>query len=204
MRRAKPGKPRVARGAMDLESLDAWLGRTKPAPKVDGVSMLDGYLAAIVVGPCSISPEEWFVDLLGVNGHIGSAHGKNLDAIMAIAARFNAIGEILSTTPAQYAPIFHRTDDGIVFAGPWCMGFLKAMQLRWNDWDPLRNTDRIECGLLLPILLHCADELGLQVPGPKLGGPDIEAFLKTAYHDIPRVVPAIREFWMPQRLTEIR
>jgi hypothetical protein len=24
------------------------------------------------------------------------------------------------------------------------MGFLKAMKLRWNDWDPLRNTNRIE------------------------------------------------------------
>jgi uncharacterized protein len=194
----------MARGAMDLESLDAWLGRTKPASKVDGVSMLDGYLAAIVVGPCAIPPEEWFADLLGVNGHIGSAHGKQLDAIMAIAARFNAIGEILSTTPAKYAPIFHRTDNGVVFAGPWCMGFLKAMQLRWDDWDPLRNTDRIEYGLLLPILLHCASEFGLPAPGPRLEGPDIEAFLKTAYHDIPRVVPAIREFWMPQRLAEIR
>jgi len=204
MKRAKPGKLRVAKGTMDLESLDAWIGRTKPPPKVDGVSMLDGYLAAIVIGPCSIPPEEWFVDLLGVNGHIGSARGKHLDAIMAIAARFNAIGEILSTAPVKYAPIFHRADDGAVFAGPWCMGFLAAMKLRWNHWDALRSTDRIEYGLLLPIFLYCADELDLPVPEPSLGGPDIEAFLKTAYHEIPLVVPAIREFWMPQRLLEAR
>ena len=29
---------------MDFEALDAWLERLKPAPKVDGTSMLDGYL----------------------------------------------------------------------------------------------------------------------------------------------------------------
>ncbi len=122
---------------MDLETLDAWLEQLKPAPKVDGVSMLDGYLAAIVVGPCSIPPHEWFFDLLGEKGNIATAHGKRLDAIMAIAARFNAIGEILSTTPSKYAPIFQRTDDGVVFAGPWCMGFVAAMKLRWKAWAPL-------------------------------------------------------------------
>jgi uncharacterized protein len=75
---------------MDLEVLDAWLERLKPAAKVDGVSMLDGYLAAIVASPCSIPPNEWFFDLLGPKGNIASAQGKQLDAIMAIAARFSS------------------------------------------------------------------------------------------------------------------
>jgi uncharacterized protein len=95
---------------MDLATLDAWLERLKPAAKVDGVSMLDGYLAAIIVGPCSISPDEWFFDLLGARGNIGTAQGKTLKAIMAIVERFNATGEILSTAPAKYAPIFQRAD----------------------------------------------------------------------------------------------
>jgi hypothetical protein len=30
-------------------------------------------------------------------------------------------------------------------------------------------------------------------------GPEDEEFLRTAYHDIPLVVPAIREFWVPER-----
>jgi uncharacterized protein len=124
---------------MDLEALDAWLERLKPAAKVDGVSMLDGYLTAIIVGPRSISPDEWFFDLLGARGNIGTAQGKTLKAIMAVVERFNTISETLSNTPQKYAPIFHRTDDGTVFAGPWCMGFLAAMQLRWTDWKALRN-----------------------------------------------------------------
>jgi uncharacterized protein len=90
---------------------------------------------------------------------------------MAIVERFNAISETLSTAPQKYAPIFHRADDGTVFVGPWCMGFLAAMEHRWPDWKALRNIDRVEHGLLLPTLLHCTDELGRPYLGPPRPGP---------------------------------
>ena len=187
---------------MSMEALDTWLEHLKPAAKVDGVSMLDGYLAAVVIGPRSIPPDEWFVDLLGPRGRIASAHGKGLTAIMAIADRFNAISEVLSLSPKTYASIFMRTDDGEVLAGPWCMGFLAAMRLRWTEWRPLLNLERIEHGLLLPILLHCTDELDRPLLGAPRQGPETEAFLRNAYHDIPVIVPEIREYWMPHRYHE--
>ena len=120
--------------AMSLEQLNAWLNTLEPAPKVDGTSMLDGYLTAIVIGPRSIPPDEWFVDLLGEHGHMATASGTTLAAIMAIVGRFNAISERLSLTPNRHAPIFEKTDDGTVLANPWCMGFLGAMRLRWKAW----------------------------------------------------------------------
>ena len=189
MRQPGARSARHGRRVMDFESLDLWLAQLEPAPKVDGVSMLDGYLAAIVVGPCSIPPDEWFFDLLGATGSIATAQGKRLAAIMAIAERFNAIGEVLSTAPSKYAPIFQRTDDGEVFAGPWCMGFAAAMKLRWNAWASLYDTNSIECGLLLPIMLYCADELALPVgiPRQNLG---TKSYLRTAYHDIPITRPS--------------
>lgn len=199
MKQKRATAPQTAPGTMDLESLDIWLERLKPAAKVDGVSMLDGYLAAVIVGPRSIPPDEWFFDLLGARGNIRTARGKTLKAIMAIVERFNAISETLSVAPEKYAPIFHRTDDGTVFAGPWCMGFLAAMQLRWADWKALRNLDLVEHGLLLPILVQCTDEIGRPYLGPPRPGPDTEAFLKNAYHDIPLVIPEIREFYMEER-----
>jgi uncharacterized protein len=56
-------------------------------------------------------------------------------------------------------------------------------------------------GVLLPILRYCADELALSAwPQPK--GIDIKSYLKVAYHDIPIVVPSIKDFWMPQRIAE--
>jgi len=164
--------------------------------------MLDGYLTAIIIGPCSIPPDEWFVDLLGQRGRIAGASGSTLAAIKAIASHFNVISQSLSLIPDRYAPIFEKMDDGTVLAQPWCMGFLAAMQLRLQQWQPLRDLTRIDHGLLLPILLHCTDQLGRPMLGPPREGPETEAFLRDAYHDIPLVVPHIRQFWMPQRLKE--
>ena len=70
-----------------------------------------------------------------------------------------------ATAPDRYAPIFKRTDDETVLAGPWCMGFLAAMKLRRDAWRPLLDLSQIQHGLLLPILLHCTDDIG----GPMLG-----------------------------------
>ena len=188
---------------MSLEQLDAWLKTLEPAPLVDGASMLDGYLTAIVIGPCSIPPDEWFAHLLGERGRIASASGATLAALTTIATRFNAISEGLSLAPSKHAPLFEKTDDGLALPHPWCMGFLSAMQLRFDDWRPLLDLSRIDHGLILPILLYCTDPLGRPMLGPPREGPETEQFLRETYHDIPLVIPAIRDFWMPQRLNQV-
>ena len=184
---------------MSLEELDHWLERLDPPPLVEGVSMLDGYLTAIIIGPCSIDPHQWLRHMLGPNGRLGVEGTKQAAAIMAIVARFNAISEGLATAPQRYAPIFERTDDGTVLAGSWCMGFLAAMKLRYEAWLGLGDVGHIGHALLLPILLHCTDSAGNPLLGSVRAGPESQEFLRTAYHDIPLVVPAIREFWMPRR-----
>jgi len=187
---------------MSLEQLDAWLYTLEPPPRVNGTSMLDGYLTAIVIGPCSIPPDEWFVQLLGEHGRIATATGVTLAAIKAIVARFNAISEGLSHAPSKHAPLFEKTENGLALPQPWCMGFLSAMRLRFDDWRPLLDLSRIEHGLLLPILLYCTDPLGRPMLGAPREGPETEEFLRTTYQDIPLVIPAIRDFWMPQRLKQ--
>jgi uncharacterized protein len=101
----------------------------------------------------------------------------------------------------DYFEAFERADDGTVPAGPWRMGFLAALKLRREAGRPLLDLSRIQHGLLLPILLHCTDDIGCPMLGPTRPGPEGEASLRNAYHDIPVVVvPAIREYWMPQRV----
>ena len=85
---------------------------------------------------------------------------------------------------------------------PWCMGFLSAMQLRLKAWQPLLDLSSPDHALMLPILLHCVDALGGPMLEPPREGPETHEYIRTAYHDIPIVIPAIREFWMPQRLKQ--
>lgn len=202
MTKQRTRRSRSAGRAMSLEQLDAWLCTLEPAPQADGASMLDGYLTAIVIGPCSIPPDEWFVDLLGEHGRIATATGDMLAAITGIVARFNVISEGLSTAPKHHAPVFEKTDDGLALPHPWCMGFLSAMRLRFDDWRPLLDLGRIDHGLLLPILLYTTDPLGRPMLGSPREGPETEEFLRTTYQDIPLVIPAIQDFWMPQRLKQ--
>jgi uncharacterized protein len=188
--------------AMSLEQLGAWLQTLESAPRVDGASMLDLYLTAIIIGPCSIPPDEWFVHLLGERGRIATATGAVLAAITTIVARFNAISEGLSLAPSKHAPLFEKAGAGLALPHPWCIGFLSAMRLRFDEWGPLLDLSRIDHGLLLPILLYCTDPLGRPMLGPPRKGPETEQFMCTAYQDISLVIPAIRDFWMPQRLKQ--
>jgi uncharacterized protein len=116
--------------------------------------------------------------MLGPHSGLGVQGTEQAAAIMAIVAHFNAINEGLATAPEQYAPIFERTDDGTVLAGPLVMGFLAAMKLRYDAWRPLRELNWIEHGLLLPILLHCADAAGRPVLGPVQPGPKGQELLR--------------------------
>ena len=189
---------------MSLDQLDDWLDALDPPAKVDGASMLDGYVTAIVIGPCSIPPDEWLVDLLGARGRVATARGKALAAVTAVVARFNAISEALSTAPGQHAPTFEKTEDGLALPHPWCMGFLTAMRLRLKDWERLLDPSCPNHGLVLPILLYCVDALGGPVLEPPGESAEMHEYMRSAYHDIPIVIPAIRDFWTPRRVAEAR
>jgi uncharacterized protein len=202
MRRVRAARRRRMSEAMTLEQLEHWIDHLDPLPLVDGVSMLGGYLAAIIVCPRSVSPYEWMGHMLKPDDSIGMEGTTQAAAIMGVAARFNAVSEGVATAPERYAPIFEHTDGGTVQVCLWCTGFLAATRLRSEAWQPLLDLGRLDHGLLLPILLHCTDEVGRPMLGPTRPGPDGDAFLRNAYHDIPVVVPANREYWMPQWVRE--
>jgi hypothetical protein len=91
------------------------------------MSMLDGYLPPIIIGPRSIRLDERFVDLLGDRCRFEVAAGKTF---VAIASRINAITEGLSIAPEKHGPIFKPNDDRMVLPQPWCTRSLTSMRLR--------------------------------------------------------------------------
>ena len=52
MRTSPQRRCRPVQQAMSLEQLNTWLNTLDPPARVEGASMLDGYLTAIVIGPC--------------------------------------------------------------------------------------------------------------------------------------------------------
>jgi yecA family protein len=190
--------------AMSAERLDCWLRERAASaavlrPTAWSLSMLDGFVAAIVVGPVSIAPLDWICPLLGVEPEAFNHDTEEFAAIAAAAMRFNVIGKGLVEAPDQYEPLFLRSAGGEVDARPWCEGFYAAMQLRLLAWSRLMLPHSIEHGLLLPILFHCRDDAGRPVLAHAQTSP---AFTREAWRDIAPAIIAMREYWQPIRFNK--
>ena len=186
--------PRRRRHALSLEELELWLA-SDHAPAKGGwnVSAVDGLLAGILVGPEPIEPEEWTRLIFGARllGRDGDA------ALQAVLDRHAAIARDLAEAPARYAPLFMRTDEGVVLAQDWAAGFLAAVRLRLEAWRPLLEGPAwLE--LLLPILVHTPDP-AIEARIARLPA-EARHHLAEAYRHIPTAVAALREHFLPARL----
>lgn len=204
--RRKKAAPSMAAAAMPLEELERWLqARLDRHPAATSIAMLDGYVAAIVAGPVSMSPVDWICPLLAIDADAFNHGGTpEFAAISAVAVRHNEISQILSTTPRQFAPMHRCEVSGDIDPRPWCQGFYAAMRLRLSVWKPLLDASNVNHGLLRPILLHCRDDQGHPLLGPPPSGRETEHFLRNVHLDIPATVEALRQYWMPIRYPRAR
>jgi yecA family protein len=190
--------------AMSFDELGLWMSERGKSPKLrhpqaTSLSMLDGAVAAIVAGPVSMAQEEWVCPLLGVDPDDFNHDTRTFSAIAATLMRHNEIGNTLSTRPESFEPLFRRRPNGEVDARSWCMGFYAVMKLRLLVWSRLMSPNAVEHGLLAPILFHCVDDSGRPVLDIQRRGPNAPTFAQEPWRDIPTVVEALRQFWMPTR-----
>ena len=196
----KPAKT-MADYAMPLDRLDRWLrerarSTVLPHPAATSLSMLDGFVTAIVAGPISINPPDWVCPLLGVELDAFNHDNEEFSAIAAAGTRHNTISDTLSTNPDRFEPMFNR-HNGEVDAKPWCNGFYVAMKLRWFAWSRLLNPNVTEYELLAPILSYCVDEAGRPLLYPERSG----LMHSRGWREIAPAVEAMRQYWMPSRFS---
>ena len=177
--------PQPRRRALSLEELELWLASDRaPAKGGWNVSAVDGLIAGILAGPEPIEPEEWTRLIFGARplGEDGDA------ALQAVLDRHTAVAKILAAAPAGYAPLFMRTDEGVVLARDWAAGFLAAVRLRLEAWRPLLEAAETG-GPLLPILVHVPAP-GIEDHIAALPAP-ARRHLAGAYHHIPAAVAVL-------------
>src|ERR1700682_2917049 len=185
-RRRRSAHPPMTAVAMPLDKLDLWL-QVRTGAAATNLSMLDGFVTAVVAGPVSMDPPEWICPLLGI-GIDAFNHGGTPEfaAISAVAVRYNAIVETLTNAPKTFEPIFWRKPNKEIGAGPW-------------RGAPSRTPANTTHGVLLPSLFPAFADQGRPMLAPPRQGPDTDQFRRTAYKDIPAVVEEMRQYWMPTR-----
>jgi uncharacterized protein len=97
----------MAAAAMPLNELKPRLqARAEQHPLATSLPMLDGYVAAIVAGPVSMSHSTGSVRFSpSTPTHSTMAARRSSPRFSAVALRHNDISNVLSTAPRRFAPV---------------------------------------------------------------------------------------------------
>ncbi len=98
-------RPKRAR-VLSLDELEAWFQHADPSPHCGGVSMMDGFLTALVIGPVFIHPEKWIWHIVGDHEKRAFIGTQAQAVIDTIVAHHNEISTCLSQDRFSYKPIF--------------------------------------------------------------------------------------------------
>ena len=200
---------------MDFGTLDkpldedelAELGRflasdTVPKGCMD-LSMLDGFLTALMVGPSVVPPSRWLPLVWGEPEGPEFETIEQAQRITSLLLRhMNAIGKHLSEEPESFEPMFYtRAVDGNerTIADEWCEGFLRGVEeVDFESWREMVEDE--EGGKWLAQVAVFATEEGWKVLDQLVEkAPDPDAFHERL---VDRIAPAVRQihaFWLERR-----
>lgn len=142
-----------------LDKLELFLQSDEAPPNSMQISDLDGFLTGIAIGPDLILPSEWIPVIWGGEEPAFASSDQAEEVMSAILRRYNHILDTLSGGRWTIDPIFWDGGDGVVIASDWAEGFMDAVHLRLDAWEPLFQ-DRNQTDLLIPILALCCDDEG--------------------------------------------
>ncbi len=195
----RAGRTRRPR-TLTCQKLEDWLASLDPPAA--GVSMIDGYLTALVVSPQFIPPENWLKPILGER--VTWANEGTIEAAVrnTLFQRYSEIGATLSGGTRRYAPVFMRTDDGEVLIEDFADGFYFGMQLSIDDWKPFIS--RPEIGMaMVAILGHCTNMISQEERDAAIS-PEASDHLAQSWKVVPELVEMLHVEIAGARNIEIR
>jgi len=140
----------------DLEELSRYLNFDQSPDDCMGLSDLDGFFTAIIIGPELIMPSEWLPMIWGDEKpeFESTAHAETISDL--IIDRYNEIAIGFNADPERFEPIFWKSPTGEVIVMDWAAGFLDAVEMRRTAWEPLFSHRKAK--LLLEPLLILGDD----------------------------------------------
>jgi uncharacterized protein len=146
----------------EADELDAFLESDATPDECMDITALDGFLTAVAIAPGLPPPSTWMPVIWGGKGEpvFHSAEGAQR-IVSLIMRRMNMIGARLGQEPPAFEPILLECEvEGggtIVLAHDWCAGFMAAVELAFDDWQPLVD-DQSNSPLLVPFIKLGTDE----------------------------------------------
>jgi uncharacterized protein len=147
--------------AAELDELEAFLMSGAASDKGMDIVTLDGFLTALVVGPELVPPSLWLPAVWGgTNEPVFESPEQAERMIGLVLRRMNTINEMFGENSSGFEPLHYARETGDQthrLADDWCFGFMRAIDLAGDAWEPFFDdeTNRV---LLLPILMLGTEE----------------------------------------------
>ena len=188
---------------MSLDELAYFLNSSSAPAGCMDLSELDGLLAGLVAGPEVVPHDEWLAEVWDNEepDYIDEAEQEAVE--QAIFDRYGLIETGLDATPLGYAAILWQDEAGTTVAEDWAAGFMQAVTLRAEAWQPALS-DEDASMLLIPI----ASLAGMTLPEADRGGQAmtedaLEGLVQDAEQVLPVCVLGLRRFWL-ERASDTR
>ena len=178
---------------MGNEEFAQWLSQ-RPSAWGKNLSIIDGFVTAVVVGPVSMHPLKWICPLIGIEPEAFDTGGTpEFAAIMAVTRWHNTISDTLSEE-RDLKPLFTTDAKGQITAHDWCAGFMLAVEMNRRLWHDVLKTTSPHRYLIMPIVIHQP----IRVKG-KMVTLDEPSILDDYRADIPGNAARLREIFQLKR-----
>ena len=137
----------------ELDRLSDFLRGCKGG-KAMNIEELDGFFAALVAGPETVMPSEYYPHLFG--GTIEES--CEFDSLEEVKATLGLLWRHWNTIAARlyadevYVPLLLEDDKGVAAANDWARGFMRGVELRREAWTDLIVSEE-HGGSILPMLM---------------------------------------------------
>ena len=187
-------QPNLLSGAVDMDALNEYLTSDRSPPDCMDLSELDGFLAGLIAGPEPIAPSEWLPVVWDGEEPSFDDDTEAATVLSTILHRYNAIADSLDNDPASFVPVFWEGLDGSPVVEDWAHGFMHAVSMRTEAWEPVLQ-DEDSAILLIPIGIIA----GLAVPDleaeTRLSEDAMQSLLEDADMMLAACAVGLRAFW---------
>ena len=144
----------------ELDRLGGFL-KTCKGGRAMNVEALDGFFAALIAGPETVMPSEYYREVFGGEMSDACEFGSLDEANEILGLMMRHWNDIAGTLNKDevYVPLLLEDEDGTAHGNDWAHGFMRGMGMRHDGWAELVN-DEEHGGCLIPMMMlyHEHDE----------------------------------------------
>ena len=139
----------------ELDRLGDFLKGCKDG-KAMNVEALDGFFAALIAGPETVMPSEYYREVFGGEMSDACEFGSLDEANEILGLMMRHWNDIAGTLfkGEVYVPLLLEDENGTAHGNDWARGFMRGMGMRHDGWAALVN-DEEHGGCLIPMMMLC-------------------------------------------------